>query len=90
MESPRGSPGWWDWKPAKGALEQLFMQGDLMCVRRDGFEKVYDLTERVLPAAVDTSEPSIEAHAAHLVDATIRAHGFGSAAHLHLRHLLGK
>ena len=76
VESPRGSPGWWDWKPAKGALEQLFMQGDLMCVRRDGFEKVYDLAERVLPSQVETSEPPLEEHAAHLIDTTLRAHGF--------------
>ncbi|MDE0062563.1 MAG: winged helix DNA-binding domain-containing protein [Gammaproteobacteria bacterium] len=78
VDSPRGSPGWWDWKPAKGALEQLFMQGDLMCVRRDGFEKVYDLTERVLPRDAVTSEPSVEGHAAHLVDATLRAHGLAA------------
>jgi len=38
----------WDWKPAKRALEQLFMQGELMVARREGFSKVYDLTERVL------------------------------------------
>ena len=75
VDKPRGSPGWWDWKPAKGALEQLFMQGDLMCVRRDGFEKVYDLSERALPSDVATSEPSVEEHAAHLVDSTLRAHG---------------
>ncbi len=78
VDSPRGSPGWWDWKPAKGALEQLFMQGDLMCVRRDGFEKVYDLTERALPSDVATSEPAVEEHAAHLIDATLRAHGFAA------------
>ncbi len=75
VDSPRGSPGWWDWKPAKGALEQLFMQGDLMCVRRDGFEKVYDLAERTLPGDAVTSEPSVEEHAAHFIDTTLRAHG---------------
>ena len=78
VESPRGSPGWWDWKPAKGALEQLFMQGDLMCVRRDGFEKVYDLAERALPRDALTSEPPVEEHAAHLIDITLRAHGFAA------------
>ena len=78
VDSPRGSPGWWDWKPAKGALEQLFMQGDLMCVRRDGFEKVYDLTERALPGDAVTSEPSVEEHAAHLIDTTLRAHGIAA------------
>ena len=78
VDAPRGSPGWWDWKPAKGALEQLFMQGDLMCVRRDGFEKVYDLAERALPRNAVTSEPSVEEHAAHLIDSTLRAHGFAA------------
>ena len=78
VDSPRDSAGWWDWKPAKGALEQLFMQGDLMCVRRDGLEKVYDLTERALPRDAVTSAPSVEEHAAHLVETTLRAHGFAA------------
>ena len=72
----RRATGWWDWKPAKGALEQLFMQGDLMCVRRDGLEKVYDLTERVLPADAIIRAPSVQEHAAHLVDSTLCAQGF--------------
>lgn len=74
----RGATGWWDWKPAKGALEQLFMQGELMCARRDGLEKVYDLTERVLPQDTVTVSPSVEEHAAHLIDSTLRAHGIAS------------
>jgi uncharacterized protein len=49
---------WWDWKPAKTALEILFWQGDLMISRRDGFQKIYDLTERVLPVDADTRLPS--------------------------------
>ncbi len=48
----RGS--WWDWKPAKTALEYLFVKGDLMIAERVNFQRVYDLTERVLPAWVDT------------------------------------
>ncbi len=54
----RGS--WWDWKPAKTALEYLFAFGDLMIADRVNFQRVYDLTERVLPAWVDTSPPSLE------------------------------
>ncbi|MEZ5551705.1 MAG: crosslink repair DNA glycosylase YcaQ family protein [Pseudomonadales bacterium] len=78
--------GWWNWKPAKGALEQLFMQGDLMAVGRDGFEKIYDLTERVLPADVDTGAPSEREFVAHLLDATLRTQGFAtSPAVLYLR-----
>jgi len=72
------SQGWWDWKPAKRALEQLFMQGDLMAVERAGFQKVYDLTERVLPDHVDTREPDMEEYASFLVNSYIRAHGFGT------------
>lgn len=70
--------GWWDWKPAKKALEQLYMQGDLMVSARDGFQKTYDLTERVLPAHVDARMPTLEEFAAHLVDQQLRCHGLVS------------
>ncbi|MEL6840912.1 MAG: Asp-tRNA(Asn)/Glu-tRNA(Gln) amidotransferase subunit GatC, partial [Pseudomonadota bacterium] len=45
----RGSGGWWDWHPSKTALEYLWRSGQLSVVRREGFKKVYDLTERVIP-----------------------------------------
>ena len=70
--------GWWDWKPAKRALEQLFMQGDLMVSGREGFQKIYDVTERVLPSDVDLSEPSLDDYSAHLIDVTLAAHGFAT------------
>jgi hypothetical protein len=70
--------GWWDWKPAKQALEQLFMRGELMVSGREGFQKVYDLSERVLPDWVDRSMPGLDAYASHLIDTTLRAHGFAS------------
>jgi uncharacterized protein len=54
----RGS--WWDWKPAKIALEFLFTRGELMIAKRVNFQRVYDLTERVLPQWVDTSMPSLD------------------------------
>ena len=73
-----GNTGWWDWKPAKQALEQLFMQGELMVSAREGFQKVYDLPERVLPDWVDTRAPGLDEYAAYLVDTTLRAHGFAS------------
>ena len=72
------SKGWWQWKPAKQALEQLFMQGELMVSRRDGFQKVYDLPERVLPEWVDTRMPTLDEYAAYLVDTTLGAHGFAT------------
>ena len=75
-----GKKEWWDWKPAKQALEQLFMQGELMVSARQGFQKVYDLPERVLPDWVDTRCPTLEEFSAHLIDTTLRAHGFASQA----------
>jgi len=49
---------WWDWKPAKVALELLFWRGELMVTERRNFQRVYDLTERVLPPEIDTSQPT--------------------------------
>ena len=73
-----GKKEWWDWKPAKRALEQLFIQGELMVSHREGFQKIYDLRERVLPEWVDTREPGLLDYADHLVDTTLRAHGFAT------------
>lgn len=50
FEQPEGhQAGWWNWKPEKRALEVLFASGELMVARRQGFQRVYDLRERVLP-----------------------------------------
>ncbi|WP_299620061.1 crosslink repair DNA glycosylase YcaQ family protein [uncultured Tateyamaria sp.] len=48
----RGSGGWWDWHPSKTALEYLWRSGALCVVKREGFQKHYDLTERVLESSV--------------------------------------
>jgi uncharacterized protein YcaQ len=47
-EGDKGS-GWWDWKPEKRHLEVLFAIGALMVAERRNFQRVYDVTERVLP-----------------------------------------
>jgi uncharacterized protein YcaQ len=70
--------GWWDWKPAKKALEQLYMEGELMVSAREGFQKSYDLTERVLPAQVSTQMPSASEFAEHLLEQQLRCHGLVS------------
>jgi uncharacterized protein YcaQ len=61
FEKPEGKAGtWWDWKPAKRALEHLFDQGHLMIAGRKHFQRIYDVRERVLPAWVDQTLPSPE------------------------------
>jgi uncharacterized protein YcaQ len=48
----RGEGGWWGWSEAKKALEYLFWAGRVTTATRRGFERVYDLTERVIPSDV--------------------------------------
>ncbi len=57
-----GARGWWDWKPDKVALEFLWRSGRLAIERREGFQKVYDLTERVYPEACARPRPGDREH----------------------------
>ena len=47
-DEKKGSGGWWDWHPSKTALEFLWRSGALTVTGRTGFQKRYDLTERVI------------------------------------------
>ncbi len=53
--------GWWNWHPSKTALEVLWRTGALAVTRREAFQKVYDLTERVIPADLAGRDVSEEA-----------------------------
>lgn len=48
----KSSGGWWGWSQGKEILEWLFWTGEVTTARRRNFERLYDLTERVLPPAV--------------------------------------
>lgn len=63
----RGSGGWWDWHPSKTALEYLWRSGALCVVGREGFQKRYDLTERVIDQAL-CLPPVNDAHEAETID----------------------
>lgn len=54
----KGAGGWWGWGPSKTALEYLWRTGELAIARRDGFEKVYDLAERVIPDHLRKARPT--------------------------------
>jgi hypothetical protein len=52
------SGGWWNWKAEKDALETMLMIGEVMIARRQNFQRVYELRERLLPDWDDSSLPS--------------------------------
>ncbi|GIU50847.1 winged helix-turn-helix domain-containing protein [Shewanella sp. KT0246] len=72
----------WGASPTKQALENLYMQGDLMITERRNFHKVYDLTQRVLPKNIDDSVPTAQEHGRFLVLRFLRAQGFGTLAEI--------
>lgn len=80
---PRGAPGWWSWSDGKRALEWLFWAGLITTRTRRGFERVYDLTDRVLPATVrDAPTPSEADAQRELVRIAARALGIATASDL--------
>jgi uncharacterized protein YcaQ len=74
----KGNAGWWDWKPAKNALEQLFLNGELEISYRENFQKVFDLTERVIPSAIDISVPTDSEYMQYLIVRSLRSYGIAT------------
>lgn len=91
FKDKKSSDAMWARSPSKIALEQLFMEGELMVPRRNNFHKVYDLRERVLPSSTDVSTPTTEELCGHLIGSYLRSHGLAQIAELtYLRKGLGK
>ena len=68
--------GMWNWKPAKAMLERLWNHGDLVIAGRQGFQRVYDLAERVIPRAqLDAPVPSEHERLRTLAEQAVRARG---------------
>lgn len=82
-DAPRGAAGWWSWSDGKRALEWLFWAGRITTRTRRGFERVYDLTERALPARILNLPTPDEADAQReLVRIAARALGVATQADL--------
>ncbi len=66
---------WWDWKVEKRVLEYLHTRGDLMIARREKFQRVYDLRERILPGWEDMPALPIEQAEDELAARAVRTLG---------------
>jgi uncharacterized protein len=83
-ERPKRTGPWWDWSDVKRAFEWLFWSGQITSARRRGFERLYDLPERVLPAEVIAAPtPPVEDAQRELV--RVAARSLGVAAERDLR-----
>jgi len=82
FEGDKKKGGWWNWKPAKIALEYLMRAGLLLVHHRENFQKYYDLAENVIPPGVDTSEPSDEERVQFFSMRTLRALGLAKPQEL--------
>jgi uncharacterized protein len=68
--------GMWNWKPAKAMLDRLWNHGDLVIAGRQGFQRLYDLPERVLPRAVlEAPLPTERERLRELILRAVRARG---------------
>ncbi|MCO5069637.1 MAG: winged helix-turn-helix domain-containing protein [Rhizobiaceae bacterium] len=81
IEGHKGSGGWWGWSEAKRAFEWLFWAGRITTASRRGFERLYDLPERVLPKNIlALPVPTEDDAQRQLLAIAARALGIGSAA----------
>lgn len=73
---------WWDWSDTKIAVEWLLDTGEVICARRAGWRRVYDLPERVLPAGLLGTELSDQECLTRLAGTAGRALGVVTRADL--------
>src|SRR6516225_7318325 len=69
----KGGGAWWDWSETKIAVEWMLDVGDVVCVRREGWRRVYDLPERALPGELSGQDPPDSECLAHLAAVAARA-----------------
>jgi uncharacterized protein len=73
---------WWDWSDTKVAVEWLLDTGEVICARRTGWRRVYDLPERVLPSGLLNADPSDAECVIHLAGVAAGALGVATRADL--------
>ncbi|QFR31660.1 winged helix-turn-helix domain-containing protein [Ancylobacter sp. TS-1] len=81
-EGKRQPGGWWNWHPEKTALEYHWRTGALAIAGREGFQKVYDLTERVIPSRHFAGEVSEEAFVDWACTSALERLGFATSGEI--------
>ncbi len=71
----QASSGWWDWRPAKVALERLYLEGTLMIRRTKTFQKVYVLPLNLVTEETDLRVPTAEEYARFVIRRSLAALG---------------
>jgi uncharacterized protein len=77
-----GGGDWWDWSDTKVAVEWLLDTGQVICARRTGWRRVYDLPERILPPGLLNADPSDAECVIHLAGVAAAALGVVTRADL--------
>ena len=82
-DRPQRTGPWWDWSDVKMALEFMFWAGEITTAERRGFERAYDVPERVLPTEIiNTPTPSRDEAQRELLRRSIRSMGIATAKDL--------
>lgn len=78
----KASADWWDWSDHKIGIEWLLDIGEVVCVQRVGWRRVYDLAERAVPSGLLAQDPDDDACLTELVTRAGRALGVATRADL--------
>lgn len=73
---------WWGWSDVKRTLEMMFRTGDVVCVERRRFERVYALPEQALPSELLGTAPAEADAVRELVELAASAQGIATEADL--------
>ncbi len=84
IEGAKGKGGWWGWSDEKHAFEWLFWAGRITTHSRRGFERLYDLPERVIPPGIYNA-PAPKPEDAHRELLRMSARALGVATYGDLR-----
>lgn len=78
----RKHPGWWGWSDVKVAVERLLATGEVVCVERRGWQRVYDLPQRAIPEQLLHDDLDDHACAVRMIALAGRAMGVATRADL--------